>query len=199
MPAPFIKQERIDGHLKAEERIHVWFKEAPFSVLMSWQQPQGLVDKILYVAKDDNSTILIRPSGVVGMLIHTVRRDLNDPRLRKSSRRTANQFGFGQSLQAMIALYERAAQNGDLVTDYLGIGKVDGRDCLVLVRKLPMEKGYPMAKLVVYLDKEYLLPTQAESYDAGGQRLFLYKYVDLRFNLGLTDELFSPEANGLDG
>ena len=62
----FVKQERIDGHLKEEERIRVCFKEAPFSVLMSWQPPQGLVDKILYVAKDDNSTMLVRPAGVAG-------------------------------------------------------------------------------------------------------------------------------------
>jgi len=194
----FVKQERIDGHQRKQEKIRVCFKEAPFSVLMSWQEAKGLVEKILYVAKDDNSTMLVRPAGLPGLLIRTVRKDVHDPKLRTACLRTPNQFGFGRSLQDMITVYERAAQKGDLVTDYLGIKKVDGRDCLVLLRKLPMDKGYPAAKLIVYLDKNYLLPTRVESYDATGNRFALYMYLDVRFNLGLTDELFSPQANGLD-
>ena len=195
----FIKQERIDGHLNEEEKIRVCFKEAPFSVMMSWCEPKGLVDKVLYVDKDNNSIMLVRPTGLAGMLVNTVRRDVHDPKVKKITLRTPAQFGFGRSLQDIIAVCEQAQQNGDLTTDYLGIKKMDGRDCLVLVRKLPMDKGYPSAKLVVYLDKEYLLPTRVESYDAAGNRFSLYMYLDVRFNLGLTDELFSPQANGMDG
>ena len=69
----------------------------------------------------------------------------------------------------------------------------------LLVRNLPMDTGYPASKLVVYLDKNYLLPTRVESNDAAGNRFSLYMYLDVRFNLGLTDELFSPQANGMDG
>ena len=195
----FIKQERIDGHLNEEEKLRVCCKEAPFSVMMSWCEPKGLVDKVLYVDKNNNSTMLVRPTGLAGMLVHTVRRDVHDPRVKKITLRTPAQFGFGRSLQDIIEVYEQAEQNGVLDTDYLGIKKVDGRDCLVLVRKLPMDKGYPAAKLVVYLDKDYLLPTRVESYDAADNRFSLYMYLDVRFNLGLTDELFSPQANGMDG
>ena len=195
----FVKQERVDGHLKAQEKMRVCFKEAPFSVLMSWHEPKGMVDKILYVAKDNNSTMLVRPAGLPGLLVRTVRRDVYDPKNKKVSLRGPHQFGFGRSLQDMIRVYEQAAQSGDLVTEYLGIQKVAGRDCLVLVRSLPMAKGYPAARLVVYLDKDYLLPTRVESYDAAGNPVGLYMYLDVRFNLGLTDELFSAEANDLAG
>ena len=195
----FIKQERIDGHLRAQENIRVCFKEAPFSVLMSWQKPKGIIDKVLYVAKDDNTTMLIRPAGLAGMLVNTVRKDVHDPKLRSTCLRTPNQFGFGQALQRIIDIYEQAQQNGDLSTEYPGIRKVGGRDCLVLVRKLPTDKGYPAAKLVTFLDKDYLLPTRIESYDSAGELVSVYMYLDIRFNLGLTDELFSAKANGLDG
>ena len=195
----FIKQERVDGHLKEQEKMRVCFKEAPFSALMSWYEPKGLVDRILYVEKDNNTTMLVRPAGLPGLLVRTVRRDVHDPRIKKVSLRGPHQFGFGRSLQDMIGVYEQAAQNGDLVTEYRGNQKVGGRDCLVLVRDLPMAKGYPVARLVVYLDKDYLLPTRVESYDAAGNRMGLYMFLDVRFNLGLTDELFTPEANDLDG
>jgi outer membrane lipoprotein-sorting protein len=64
-----------------------------------------------------------------------------------------------------------------------------------------MDKGYNTlyAVLYIYLDKEYLLPTRTEGYDTAGNLISCYRYLDVRFNRGLTDQLFSPRANGLDG
>jgi len=176
----------------------VCFKEAPFSVLMSWQEPKGIVDKVLYVAKDGNTTMLVRPAGLAGMLVHTVRKDVHDPKLRTTCLRTPNQFGFGQALARIIRAYEVAKEQGVLNTQYLGIKEVNGRECLVLVSDLPIINDRPAYRLVTFLDKDYLLPTRIESYDASGERFSVYTYLDVRFNLGLTDELFSAKANGFD-
>ncbi len=64
-----------------------------------------------------------------------------------------------------------------------------------------MDKGYDtlFAVLYIYLDKEYLLPTRTQGYDIAGNLIGSYRYLDLRFNQGLTDQMFSPQANGLDG
>ena len=121
----FIKQERINGHFKDPEKIRVYFKEAPFSVLMNWQEPKGPVDTLLYVEKDGNNTILVHPSGLAGPLVRTVRTDINDPRLKKSSLRTPAGFGFGRVLDDMVSIYEEADKNGDLVIEYLD-SKVQG-------------------------------------------------------------------------
>ena len=196
----FVKQERINGHMKEAETIRVLFKEAPFSVLMSWPKPKGLVEKILYVEKDGNRTLLIRPAGLAGLLVNTVKRHVDDPSLKKSSLRTPRQFGFGRSLQDMLDTYEVAQKNGDLVLDYLGSKQIDGREYLLLQRTLPMDKGYDTlySRLVVYLDKDYLLPTRLEGYDTADNLVARYRYFDLVFNRGLTDNLFKPKANGLD-
>ena len=195
-----IKQERINGHLKAPEKIDVWFKEDPFSVLMIWQKPKGLVDTLLYVEKDGNRTILVHPAGLAGMLVRTVRRDIDDPRLKKSSLRTPAGFGFGRVLDGMVKTYEEADKNGDLVIEQLDNKVLDDRECLVLRRKLPMDKGYDTLypTLYIYLDKQYLLPTGTEGYDTAGNLIGCYRYLDVRFNRGLTDELFSPRANGMN-
>ncbi len=197
----FIKQERINGHLKDPETIRVCFKEAPFSLLMSWPKPKGLIDKLLYVERDGSKTILVHPAGLAGLLVNTIRRDVNDPRLKKSSLRTPDHFGFGRILQDMVLTYDRAEKNGDLIIDYLGTKTIDGREYLLLRRKLPMDKGYDTiyATLNIYFDREYLLPTRMEGYDSANNLISCYKYLDIRFNRGLPDELFSPKANGLDG
>lgn len=194
----FSKQERVDGKI-ASDKMRICFKESPFSVLMNWDQPKGRVDKLLYVEKDGNTDILARPTGIAGMLVPTVRKDVHSEAVKKGNLRTPDQFGIGRSLADMLSVYEEAARKGDLVTDYLGVLQVNDRDCLVLLRELPEGKGYPYAELRVYLDKGYLLPTKVESFDATGRPIGSYTFSDLRFNLGLSDELFSPEANGLDG
>jgi len=196
----FIKQERINGHLKDPEKIEVWFKESPFSVLMNWHEPKGPVDTLLYVEKEGNKTILVHPAGLAGLLVHTVRRDIDDPRLKKSSLRTPAGFGFGRVLEGMVSTYEEADKNGDLVIEYLESKVQDGRECLVLRRTLPMDKGYDTlyAVLYIYLDKEYLLPTRTEGYDTAGNLIGCYAYLDVRFNRGLRDDLFSARANGMN-
>jgi len=97
----------------------------------------------------------------------------------------------------MVEVCEQAAKNGDLKFEFLGHDFIDNRPCLVLLRTLPMEKGYPAAKLKIYLDQEYLLPTSMENYDTAGNLLSKYTYTNIRFNLGLTDQVFSPRANGM--
>ncbi len=194
----FIKQERINGRLRKPETIVVRFKETPFSVLMNWQKPKGRVAKLLYVEKDGNRTILVRPSGLIGAVFNTVHVDIDNPRLKKSSLRTPAGFGFGRILAGMVKTYSKAQKNGDLFLEHQGTEVQDGRECLVLLRKLPMDKGYDTLYpvLYIYLDKEYLLPTKMEGFDTAGDLIGSYRYLDVRFNRGLTDELFSPRANG---
>jgi len=52
-----------------------------------------------------------------------------------------------------------------------------------------------LLELVKLLDKEYLLPTKTQGYDTAGNLIGRYRYLDLRFNRGLTDKMFSPQAN----
>ena len=196
----FIKQERINGHLKDPEKISVHFKEAPFSLLMNWQKPKGQVAKLLYVEKDGNRTILIHPSGFAGALLNTVQVDVDNPKLKKSALLTPAQFGFARLLDDMVSTFEKADKKGDLVIECLDNKVLDGRKHLVLRRKLPMDKGYDtlFAVLYIYIDTEYLLPTKTEGYDTAGNLIGRYRYLDLRFNRGLTDKIFSPQANDLD-
>lgn len=195
----FIKQERINGHLRDPEKIVVRFKETPFSVLMNWQKPKGRVAKLLYVEKDGNRTILVHPSGLGGLLLKTVHVDIDNPRLKKSSLRTPAEFGFGRVLAGMVKTYAKAQKNGDLFLEYQGTEVLDGRECLVLLRKLPMDKGYDtmFSVLYIYLDKEYLVPTKTEGFDTANNLIGSYRYLNVHLNRGLTDELFSPQANGL--
>ena len=191
----FVKRELIDGEMKTDT-MRILFKEDPFSVVMNWREPKGPLDKLLYSEKNGNRDILARPSGLAGMVVSTIRKDVDDEKLKKFTVRTPAQFGIARSLTDILKMYEEDAEMVGAPAKYVEVRKVDNRDCLLFRRRLPIEKGYPYGMVDVYVDKEYVLPTKMEMFDVEGGLIGSYTFTDLRFNLGLADELFDPGANG---
>jgi len=192
----FYKQERINGTLRPIEKIAVRFKERPFSLLMDWQENAGLIDKLLYVAGDNDDKMVVHPTGLLAW-IKSVKRDPHSPQVRQSSRRSCDKFGFHNLLTGLLDVYEQAIRQGDLQIGYLGRTEVGGRECIAIERLLPAKEQYPCARLVLDFDIEYVLPTAIASYDWQDRLISRYVYEDLQFNLGMTQAEFTLKANGL--
>jgi len=203
----FTKQECINGRMSQEQQIEVKFKEDPFSVLMHWKRNPGAARRVLYVAgrwqKDDKPLAVVEPQGAIArLLVKSVYRPIHGEDAQKASRRTIDQFGFGNTLRLILKYSEIAAERGELSLKYVGTSQVDGRPTYVFERRLPYtgEDGfYPDRVLVVHLDQEWLLPTECFCFadDAKQQLLGHYKLTNVRLNVGLTDEDFTRQANGL--
>jgi hypothetical protein len=114
------------------------------------------------------------------------------------------QFGFRNTLQALLDIYEIARERGDLEgQSFEGISDVGGRRCLTLVRILPERDDYPGRKTITCIDVERLLPLKvlADGWtknDAGEYILLAnYEYHDVKLNPGLEAGDFTPEANDM--
>ncbi|MBN1845161.1 MAG: DUF1571 domain-containing protein [Sedimentisphaerales bacterium] len=191
-----IKQERINDSLKPAETVSVVFRERPFSVLMKWQENAGMADKVLYAEGSNDNKMLVHPTGLLGW-IKSVKKDPRSKEVKQSSRRTPDQFGFYRSMQSLLEIYRLARERGDLRIGYVGKTQVDDRTCIAMERLLPDQKDYPYARLVMEFDAEFLLPTAVTCYDWQGRLLSRYEYRDIRFNIGLTPEMFTAKANGM--
>ncbi len=194
--ATLVKQERINNTLKPVETVDVIFKERPFSVLMNWKKNAGKVNKLLYVEGQYDNKMVVHPTGLFSIL-KSARRSPQSKEARQSSLRTCDQFGFYRSMASLLEIYTLAQEQGDLRIGYLGKTLVDKRPCIAMERILPVKKEYPYARLVMEFDVEYLVPTAVTSYDWQGRLLGRYVYKNLRFNIGLTQDMFTTEANGL--
>jgi hypothetical protein len=62
---------------------------------------------------------------------------------------------------------------------------------------LQYRKGYPAKTVLWYLDPEWMVPLGVESYDWNDQLISKYLSSDVKFNLGLGEQDFSPESNGI--
>ncbi|NBB94820.1 MAG: DUF1571 domain-containing protein [Planctomycetes bacterium] len=206
----FLKHERLNGKLRDEQLMDVKFMAKPFSVAITWTQNPPLADKVLYIEgkwpnDDGKSRMLVRPrGGFTRMLTGGSLLKLPDgPDAMKNTLRPVTLFGFRNTLQALLDVYEVAQKRGDLQQRFNGISEVGGRKCLTLVRILPERDDYPARKTVTCIDIERMLPLKVlgdgwQTNDAGKHILLAnYEYRDVTLNPGLTQADFAPEANDI--
>lgn len=197
----FIKQERIDGVLRAAEEVAVLFRERPFSVDMTWLQNPGRAKRVNYVAgrwREDGSELFhVQPSGVLGLLAPGgVKRDIHGPEAQASSRRSIDEFGFRNTLARFIRAVEQ--RGGDPVHrfSFVGMRTFDGRACYAIERRPVEAPGDPRGEksLTILIDRVWLVPICTRSYaDVDGKQLLgSYCMEDVEFNVGLTDADFEP-------
>jgi len=192
----FYKIERIGRNLTKKQVIDFKFRKEPFSLFMQWKKNPIATDRLLYVEKNKNSKMIVHPTGWLRW-IKSVRRDPNGKYVYESNLYPPYAFGFMRMMKRALKIYERAEKNGDLKTKYLGKSFVEGRPCIAVEAKLPEKKNYPFASCTVRFDAKYLLPIEVKTFDWAGELRSHYLFDELCFNVGLTDEDFKPELNGL--
>ena len=196
----FTKQEVIKGSIKPEQETSVKFLGKPFSVSMTWEKNPPLADKILYVEGKFDNQMLVRPTAAwARAIVPTALRSPDGEEAMRNSLRPVSMFGFERGLKSLLDIYELARKNHDLKEAFGGYAKVDGRKALVLIRHLPDKPEYASAacKTVIFIDTDYLVPIRIEGYDSDEKPNSLYKYSNIKFNVGLTEADFTPDANGL--
>lgn len=203
----FTKQERIRGKLGQEQQIQVRFREMPFSVLMEWTHNAGDARRVLYVQgqwqnNDGDDLAKIEPQGAIArLLVKSVALPISGSAAKAQSRRTIDQFGFGNALKLIIdkAAAAMEAGQGSLVCQ--GQGEVEGRRTWILKRTLPYTGDggeWPDRVLIVHVDREWLLPVACYTYADDKQDTMLAKYVfsNVHLNTGLKAGDFDAQANG---
>lgn len=201
----FIKQERIRGKLGLPQHIDVKFLAKPFSVAMAWTKNAPIGDRMLYVEgkyKDEQgqSRMIVRPSSEFLRTLTGggVLRLPDGPDAMRSTLRPCTQFGFRNSIQSLLSIYELARQRDECYEQFGGMTEIDGRECLVLERFLPNRPDYPAKRTVVCVDVEYLLPVRVIGWDWNDELVCDYQYINVNFDVALRAEDFTPQANGIN-
>jgi hypothetical protein len=194
----FFKEERIGGSLQPEQGVEVKFREKPFSVAFKWIKNTPIADRMLYVEGKYGGKMLVRPASPLARLVApTVAKPPDDPEVFKRTLRPVTQFGFRRGMEAAIADYRRAADAGDLKMAGGEYFEVEGRQTLRITRILPDGKDYPSNVTHFYIDTDHLVPVSIVSHGWNDELLSRYVYKDVKFDAGLTDAHFAPEANDL--
>lgn len=196
----FLRQELVQGSLTAEQETQVAFRQEPFSVDMRWVRNADRARRVSYVAgrwsREGREFALVEPAGFLSLLVPSgVKRDIHAGEMAASSRRSIDQFGFRNTLDLIIKFCELAKADPAFELRYVGLAMFGDRPSYVLERRLPaspIDQPFPDRILVIYIDREWLVPTGCFAYADDARRQLLGSYVSrsVEFNVGLTDADF---------
>jgi hypothetical protein len=202
-----VRQERIGGQLQPEAFIDIRIRQQPFSVCMKWTAPKQLAgQEAIYIAGKNNNEIRAKGTGFLAIAGY-VSLATNDPRITKKSRHSITESGIGNIIDVIARSYEIERHlPANQVQVAFGDYAFQQRPCtrMELTHKVFNPQLY-CGRCVVYFDKELKLPVRVEVYDwpkpngnPTGELLECYSYINLKFNLGLTDAAFeNPEMQVL--
>lgn len=192
--------ERIDDakpRMGPPQQINIRFREQPYSVDMRWVRNAVHATRVNFVKgrwrRGERELALIVPAGLLNLLAPAgVRLDVHAPELKAASSRAIDDFGFKRTLESIIARCEKAHEEPDYDLRAVGVGTSDGRECIVLERRLPYDGPggpYPDRLFIMYIDREWLVPLScyAHADDTGNAPIGIYETRDVRLNVGLTD------------
>jgi hypothetical protein len=194
-----VRQERIAGQLQPEQFIDIRVRQQPYSVALKWTSPRDLAgQEAIYIAGRNNNEIRAKGTGILAIAGY-VSLPTNDPRVMKKSRHAITETGIGNLIDVIARSYEieRRLPAGQVTVTFADYA-FQKRPCtrMELTHHAFNAQLY-CYRCVVYVDKELKLPVRVEVYDwpapngnPKGELLECYSYINLRFNLGLTDAAF---------
>jgi hypothetical protein len=192
-----IKQERVNGQLQPENVIAVKFRNQPFSVYMRWSAPRESVgQEVCFVHGRNNNMMRVHASGILGVA-GFVSIDPRDPKVMQNSRHTIYEAGLGNLIDRISRAWEAEKQLGKTQTRIAEYEYAKRRVFRVETYYTERVAQAYCWRSVVFFDKETKLPIRTENYDwprqgvPGGDLLETFSYIDLRFNIGLTDAAFN--------
>lgn len=102
--------------------------------------------------------------------------------------------GLGLDEAHLGGLIERANHyNREGKVELVGTEKIQRRECYCLMMIPKKQEGkHPIAKEILWVDKEKSLPIQHAIYEEGDRFAESRTFKDLKINIGLGDELFEP-------
>jgi len=195
--AVFAKAEQIDGSLRKTETVKMKFRAAPFSVYMHWFQDPHKGREVIYQAgKYEGKIVGHQP---IGPLNFSKRAKPDSADALKHSRRPITQAGFANAIRLICEKTALGKKRNEMLITYLGTEIYDSRPVHVICRVFTAKRDdYPIYILMLYIDKQLLIPVKVCGYDWDHKLLGLYAYTNVKLNVGLTDTDFEIKNKEYD-
>jgi hypothetical protein len=193
-----VREERVGGQLQPEQYIDIRVRQQPYSVALKWTSPKHLAgQEAIYVTGKNNDEIRAKGTGILSLAGY-VSLATNDARVMRNSRHSITETGIGNLLKILSRSYEleRSLPAGQVNVTFAKYA-FQKRECTRMeVTHQTFNAQLYCHRCVVYFDKEYKVPVRVEVYDwptsahPKGELLECYSYVNLKFNVGLTNAAF---------
>lgn len=196
--ADFHKRERIDNKFQQLEIFDIKFMK-PFYLYLKKIQGKWKGTEIYYSPFYDEEKIEVRPGGVIGTVMNTIRvptmtLDITDKTVTEGNRHSIKEFGIGGFLEKYIKDFNKGIKRKEIYVEVLPwerFGETGSQVELILKNKKKLKNYYAYRTLVSFSDRTRL-PVEIKVFEEDGGLLEYYLYKDLRTNIGMTEDDFEP-------
>ncbi len=201
-----VKHERVDGQLLEPQRIalkvrHERMEEdrlvTPFSVYMHYKSPERFKGReVLYVAGQNDGKLVARKGGTFLPYI-TAALDPACNMAMNGNRYPITEVGIEKLILKLREIGQEDLKHGECSVSYHREVKLADRPCISIEVLHPVRREhFRFHRAEIFVDEELHVPVRYAGYDwpesEGGQAPLMeaYSYVDMKLNVGLTDEDF---------
>lgn len=202
-----IKRERVGNTLNDEEWMHAKVRcrkvedgrtTTPLSVYLKFIKPEAVKgQEVLWVEGKNNNKLLGHQGGRLGKLTPSVWLDPHGPIAMRGNRYPITEAGIENLVVKLLEKGERDRKRDECEVKFYEDAKINKRPCLLIEVKHPTARPYFDFHIAqIYIDKELNVPVRYAAYTwpetAGEKPLLLeeYTYVNMKMNVGLTDDDF---------
>ncbi len=188
--AVFSRRERVEASLLPEERLFLKFQKPQRIYLKGIGEP---LKEALYVSGENGGKAVVHKDGAGAGLTWNL--DPNGSIMNEGCRHPITDIGFGFIIAMMRDNIPLAESRSELEVIRLGEENFAGRPAYVAEARFTPKDGraYYASRIVLHVDRQYLLPVGVTCYDEQGALLEQYGYEDLKVNIGLTSLDFSRD------
>jgi len=196
--ATFSKVESVNRRI-IEQKMELKFRRKPFSVYMQSYSKRRPAREVIFVAGKNDDMLLVHESGLKSLL--TLRLKPDDPRVMAENRYSITEIGIEKLLETTLSIWdeEKDISPTNVKVTLTGSARLGSAECEVIevAHKRPLA-GLKYQRTRLSFDKKTGFPVQVEHYawpaQAGETSRLVerYTYLNIRANVGLTDEDFNP-------
>ena len=204
--AVMVKREQIGGKLKEHQYMIVKVRHEqkkdgriiePFAAYLRFLKPKQVKDReVIFVRGRNNGKMIVHdpPGTITGTLGGTLRLKPKGLLAMQGNRYPIMEIGIENLTQRLLAVARSDRKHQECEVHFYKGAKVNQRICTKIEVIHPHKRSHFQFHIArVYLDDEFQVPIRYESYDwpqRPGERPSLleeYTYLELKFNVGLTD------------
>ncbi len=208
--AILVKRERIGGTLGGHEFMYAKVRNRkvsggkvvqPLSVYLQFLKPTSVKGReCIYVEGKNDGKVIAHEGGFKGKFLPTVTIPPDGALAMRGQRYPLTEIGVENLMLKLIERGETARQFADVQCDFRKNARVKDRTCTVLQVTQPTKRpGLEFYRADVFIDDTLNLPIRYVAYDwptnSNEESLDVleeYTYLNLKVNVGLTDDDFDP-------
>lgn len=204
------KRQRVNGELGPPTYMGVKIRcprlkesgeEAAFSIYMRFMKPANVAGReVIWVdGKDESKAWVHEGAGSPLLRLKTFHLDPNSTLMMRGQREPIYEAGLENLIIKLIDKAERDRAAGPCEVNYQEGATINKRSCSVIeLIHDDRREPYEFYKAQVFIDDELGLPIRFAAYDwptspgAKPELIEEYTYLNIKVNVGLTDQDFDP-------